>query len=260
MKVQVDGHDREFINLVSSQYIDFIQPGGESIDLKLTLSHDSWPEDTEDISIEKINNSYILAGEKFECLLDTQARSAAVRIIKELTHFNTFLRVFYSQVLVFSEGFMVHAAGLIRNNRAYLFAGPSESGKTTTAKRANGFDILSDELVIIRRINNIFFLYSTPFSGEYTQRIKNLKAPLSNIFFLNKRLKTGLVSKSSLSSFIDLLENIFFFDQEKDSSQFILGLSSRLTAVIESFDINILSYSDLGRFVDGLSKGAEANT
>lgn len=74
-----------------------------------------------------------------------------------------FLRVVFA-VLVFQKGgLMVHAAGLIHKDKAFIFMGHSGKGKSTLVGLSGIEKILSDDLVVIRPSSNTWIAYATPF-------------------------------------------------------------------------------------------------
>lgn len=83
--------------------------------------------------------------------------------------------------LGFSNMFMIHACGLVRNGKGYLFAGPSESGKTTIAGLSKGLTLLSDERLCIKKNCDGFFAYGMPWGKG-----GNMSAEVKYIFFLTK--------------------------------------------------------------------------
>ena len=88
--------------------------------------------------------------------------------------------------LGFSNMFMLHACGLVRNGKGYLFAGPSESGKTTIAGLSKGLTLLSDERLCIKKNGDAFLAYGMPWGkGE------NMCAEVKYIFFLIKDKTTS---------------------------------------------------------------------
>jgi hypothetical protein len=60
-----------------------------------------------------------------------------------------YLRVVYGTLALRRGGFLLHAAGIVRDGGAHLFFGPSGSGKTTTCRLSDGARILSDDLVLV---------------------------------------------------------------------------------------------------------------
>jgi hypothetical protein len=61
------------------------------------------------------------------------------------------LRILHSLILAREGGFLVHAASVVRNGRAFVFAGISGAGKTTIARLAPpDVTLLTDEISYIR--------------------------------------------------------------------------------------------------------------
>ena len=48
-----------------------------------------------------------------------------------------------------NNNFLVHACAVSRDGRGYVFAGPSESGKSTIAILSSDYNVLNDEIVIV---------------------------------------------------------------------------------------------------------------
>lgn len=89
------------------------------------------------------------------------------------------------------DGLLLHAAGVIHGGEAFVFAGPSEAGKTTVARLATGWgEVMGDENLIIRVRDGRASAYSTPFWGGSTphdliHRI-NRCAPLRAVYMLEQ--------------------------------------------------------------------------
>ena len=90
---------------------------------------------------------------------------------------------------------LVHACGIFRNGKAYIFTGPSEIGKTTVAKLCGNkhSEVFNDEMVLMSypgsngkgvQIQNV------PILGECLPG-RNFSAPLSTIFLLKQNQRTA---------------------------------------------------------------------
>jgi hypothetical protein len=79
-----------------------------------------------------------------------------------------YLRVLTAWRAARGGGVLLHAASLVRGERAYLFLGPSGSGKSTLAARSREGVVLSDDLTLIRREEDRYRVWATPFRGTYT--------------------------------------------------------------------------------------------
>jgi hypothetical protein len=83
-------------------------------------------------------------------------------------------------------GILVHAAGIEINQKGYIFAGRSGAGKTTISKQfvSRRFgSMLSDDRVIIRKIDDTFMVFGTPWPGEGGIAV-NRGVELDGIFFI----------------------------------------------------------------------------
>ncbi len=82
-------------------------------------------------------------------------------------------------------GLMVHGCGIESGGKGYLFAGKCGEGKSTMARLwKNKGLVLNDERVVVRRRQGRFWVYGTPWAGEYGSP-SPAGAPLEAIFFLS---------------------------------------------------------------------------
>lgn len=98
--------------------------------------------------------------------------------------------------LACQQGFIVHSAGAILDGRGFVFAGVSGAGKSTMTRQfmanSQGLKFLSDERMIIRKVNGEYRTYGTPWPGD-AKIAENDSAPLKGIFFLTKAGENGIV-------------------------------------------------------------------
>ena len=82
--------------------------------------------------------------------------------------FENYLRVLAAYRLLEAGGALLHSAGVVDKNRAFLFIGPSGAGKSTIARLAHesGRVVLSDDLNALRRRGDELVVRKVPFSGE----------------------------------------------------------------------------------------------
>jgi len=113
-----------------------------------------------------------------QCLSPTDASRALEYPLDELlmTHH-----------LSLGRGVELHACGLMHSNGdAFLFAGHSGAGKSTTARlwtRHSPARVLSDDRIIVRKQVGQFFMYGTPWHGEAAFALP-ASAPLRRVFLL----------------------------------------------------------------------------
>jgi hypothetical protein len=97
---------------------------------------------------------------------------------------------FYRSLLQYN-GLMLHASALAYEGQAYLFSAPCGTGKSTHARLWQKYfgnekiQIINDDKPAIRLIDNIFYVFGTPWSGKSDQNL-NVKVPLQAICFLEQ--------------------------------------------------------------------------
>ncbi len=97
---------------------------------------------------------------------------------------------FCTKLLKF-DGFMLHASGVVYQDRAYLFSAPSGTGKsthTTIWRKTFGEDktyIINDDKPVIRMVDGKVLVFGTPWSGK-TDQNKNKSVPLQGICFIER--------------------------------------------------------------------------
>jgi hypothetical protein len=98
-----------------------------------------------------------------------------------------FLRVLYAWFCLENRALLLHAAGLIRAGRGYVFFGRSGSGKTTISALSRDQTVLSDDLVILKRLEDRVRVYGVPFRGNLPEAPRaNMAADLNGLFSLVK--------------------------------------------------------------------------
>lgn len=98
-----------------------------------------------------------------------------------------YLRVLYAWIALDHASLLLHACGIIRDGKGYVFFGPSGSGKTTTATLSAAYTILSDDLVIIKKVGGMYHVCGVPFRGDLPEAPRtNTSAKLHGLFTLVK--------------------------------------------------------------------------
>jgi hypothetical protein len=118
----------------------------------------------------------------------------------EYNHLNQLLSLaYYSACKIKYNGYppamLVHSCAILRHGKAFVFAGPSEAGKTTIARLCgeNNGEVLNDETVLMSRPDSDghVIVQGVPFVSRMSPR-RNTAAPLSGIFLLKKGPVTRL--------------------------------------------------------------------
>ncbi len=119
----------------------------------------------------------------------------------------------FLDLLSMRGGVEMHACGLIdETGKAYLFAGQSENGKTTTARlweHEPGAVVLSDDRIVLRRdADGTFVMYGTPWHGD-AELAASVSAPVSAVFFLEHGAKNELFDTTPVEAVTKLVARSF---------------------------------------------------
>ena len=90
--------------------------------------------------------------------------------------------------LLSKSGFLLHASASRINGKVHLFLGKPGAGKSTVVNLLEGtFPALTDDLSIIRKVKNKYFLYQHPFVEKNPIRDKTTEEyAIDNLFFIKK--------------------------------------------------------------------------
>jgi hypothetical protein len=135
---------------------------------------------------------------------------------------------------------MVHACCIRADNAALLFPGASGSGKSTLANKvANAEDVLSDELVPVRRaVDGRWRAYSSPFWGGARRGGRSLAGwPLRGIAPLSRGERLSLRPLHPAEATARVLETSLCFEDDRDAATHQLAVVSRLCSELPVFEM-----------------------
>jgi hypothetical protein len=171
-----------------------------------------------DVRLWKQGHQWFIRRSDFQVELDLQARCGRIRHDLNPYGLNTILRIVHTLCLARAHGFLLHAASAVRGNRAFIFSGVSGAGKTTISRcAAKDAVLLTDEISYIRRHEDRYFAWGTPFAGEMGTPGANISAPVATLFFLEKGPENRIEELNRSEAIRLLLRNILFFNNEQEA-------------------------------------------
>lgn len=139
------------------------------------------------------------------------------------------------------DGIFTHGMGVKDiNKNGLLFAGKSESGKSTLAKIYHKYSkalVLNDDRIIVRKMHNDFYIYGSPWHGDFSDYLDSHieRAKLQEIFFLQKSKDNSIKNISSSKAFKLLYPAMFPTFWDRQGTEVITMLLSDLLSRISCF-------------------------
>src|SRR3989449_4561742 len=152
-------------------------------------------------------------------------------------------------LLAAGRGVEVHACGVVApNGQGYLFVGQSGAGKTTMARLwqkaqagggAGGMRILSDDRLILRKINGNVWMYWTPWHGEAAMA-SPARAPLKGIYLLRHGhgMSNALIPLHRSQAITRLLASSFTPLYSRDALAFTLGFLDQVVRAVPCHELS----------------------
>ena len=187
LKIRFHGLSRSQCKEIAASYVGFVAHEAASADVDCNVYRLKTPPalSIAELSLggqyapKKTRNEFMdcldVTGTNFEAkfTLGSSGRSSlGVSNEKELASANVienYLRIIAAHRVLKQRGVILHSAGLVFNEKAYIFAGRSNAGKTTLTRKAHkkGARVLSDDINLVLPGNGGYDAYAVPFTGEF---------------------------------------------------------------------------------------------
>lgn len=147
-----------------------------------------------------------------------------------------FLRIFSAYQALAVHGVMLHSAGLVFNNQAYIFSGRSNAGKTTLTRKAyeKGAWVLSDDINLVLPGKDGYQAHAVPFSGEFGRTLDHRGGkdayPVAGIILLEQGDQLGTEPVRPSRAAARLLTGCPFVNMDARESERLFDAVTRLVA------------------------------
>ncbi len=142
------------------------------------------------------------------------------------------IREVLSNYLPHHNGFLLHSAGLLIDDMAFLLCGGTGSGKTHFVRLYEELS-MGDEIMGVRKIGDKFWAYSTPFGGEFPAK-NNIKAEIEKVIILQKNKRPEKLKKDK--ALWEILKNVIIFKNDKITSQKLLDILKEFIEVVDVYE------------------------
>ncbi len=227
------------------------------------------------VSVRLEAGRWVIERGDFRAEWDQQGRRGWVRLRPSPYAIDGMLRILHSLILAREGGFLVHAASVVRNGRAFVFAGISGAGKTTIARLAPAdVTLLTDEISYVRpdeqvsgvrsqapdfnyaatatssltpdtwHLTPAFSAFGTPFAGELAKIGQKVRAPLAALFLLQQGPENRIEPLSGAEAARGLLSNVLFFAHDKE---LVLMVFNTICSFVKQIPVRRLVFTNDAR-------------
>lgn len=165
---------------------------------------------------------------------------------------------FYLRLLQHT-GIMFHASAVALNDRAFLFSGPSGTGKSTHTRLWQGIfgeeaKVFNDDKPALRLVDGTWYAYGTPWCGKDGINI-NMKVPVAGICFLKQGPKNEIRRLSQAEAISKIVSQTLKKFKAADNLDLMLSHVGKLVQMIPVFELEnrpepeaaLLSYETMRR-------------
>ncbi|OGL42669.1 MAG: hypothetical protein A2W05_00720 [Candidatus Schekmanbacteria bacterium RBG_16_38_10] len=157
-------------------------------------------------------------------------------------------------ILSRGNGILLHSNCIEDKGSGMLFTGISGAGKSTMAQiwqGRNGVKVLTDERVIIRKENNSFYAYGTPWHG--TAKIHSPdRAVLNKIFFITHGKENSAMLLSKVDAASRLIVRAFPTYWDSAGMEYTLDFASKIVGNIPCYELPFKPDESIINFVRGI--------
>jgi len=152
-------------------------------------------------------------------------------------------QLLFMYILARNSGALIHCAGIEINDKGLIFPGPSGAGKSTLSRLFTGqkdqknLAVLSDERIVVRKINGVFKAFGTPWSGEAGITL-NKTMPLSGIFFLHHGTNNSIKKIKPREALEKLLKVVSIPWYDRDVMPDVLLFCEELITHVPLFELH----------------------
>lgn len=150
------------------------------------------------------------------------------------------------------SAFLMHASLIEYDNQGVIFLGPSGIGKTTQAElweRYRGADIINGDMVFVRKHNDEFKAYGSPWHGSSPYCL-NRNVPLKAVIVLKQNTENKMKRLTGMDMLRYVLNNIFIPEWFERGTEIVLETVDTLLSAVPVYELSCRPDEDAVRLTE----------
>lgn len=216
--VRVNTSDADFLAMLQNRYAGFVSEDAHAdFDFDVELAPPAFDNPDTDLSVTCRSGRWLLERGDFYAEWEPSEGRGRIRQSANPYSIDAVLRIVHTLFLARQGGFLLHSASAVRNGTAFLFAGVSGAGKTTISRLAPAdATLLTDEISYVRKRDDGYVAFGTPFTGELAKLGENCSAPVAALYLLAQGPENRIDPVAVADAGRELLANMLFFAQDQE--------------------------------------------
>jgi len=246
LAIRLNAREAEFREALAARYSNFVRPEcTAAIEFDLEAAEGEPVDSEQGLEVVSERGRWLVWRNDFRASFDLGTRLGRLAFRPNPYSVDTLLRVVHSLLLAPAGGLLLHASGGIREGRGYLFSGVSGAGKTTMARLAPAdVRLLTDEISYLRRTEDGFRVFGTPFSGELGIQGEDVSAPLAAIYLIEHGPENRMTLVPEAEAARRLMRNTLFFARD---AELVDGVFSTVCVLVGRVPVFRLEFVPDGR-------------
>jgi hypothetical protein len=243
LRVELRCNHQGLADQLQGRYRQYLAPGTPQLTADVHWSGHAHDGSLADASMTFADDTLHLTAPGYDGEVDVKQGRAWLQLssLQPLEDVDYFLRLVYALLAFRADGFLFHAAGIVRRGRGYLFFGHSGSGKTTVAQLSPEYLVLNDDLVLLMPEEQRWMVHATPFSNLSQARPTSPQnAPLAAMFRLVQDQELYLEEMGPGQALAELVANVPVIPADLVCSQKLLELGQRLLRSVPVYRLHFL--------------------
>jgi len=162
------------------------------------------------------------------------------------------LRVIYFHFFLPRQGLLLHAAGLVHRQMAFIFPGPSGAGKTSIVGLSPEMAVLSDEITVLQLTGNGkgAMAHGTPFYGDWGRPGADFSAPVKGVYFPIHAEEDRVIPLSPREALARLLPCVFTYTHRRPLLAKLFAVAAKAAETVPAFALHFRPGPDFWQVIN----------